>query len=162
MGNGSRFALGKAGSLHKNLPLLPNQERNCGYADHVWRNRLECSIDQLGTDVSGPQEAWSRYNVDRLSGSIPWFRCSLLRDRSLRALPCLVWPLPARSTRQGSRKETAAVRLMRRNAAAVFLLFLVFLSCCLLYGRIIIEGDGLTYYALARSLVEDGDFELRN
>ncbi len=39
---------------------------------------------------------------------------------------------------------------------------LLFLIGSGLYGRIMIDGDGLTYYALTRSLVEDHDFDLRN
>jgi hypothetical protein len=50
----------------------------------------------------------------------------------------------------------------RHNRAILLVLTAVVLFCALLYGRMIIEGDGLTYYALARSAVEDGDFDLRN
>src|SRR3990172_3282392 len=42
------------------------------------------------------------------------------------------------------------------------LLAVVFLGCALFYGRIIIEGDGFTYFALTESLLQDGDFQLRN
>ena len=45
---------------------------------------------------------------------------------------------------------------------ALFAFSLILLIAGILYGRIMIDGDGLTYYALARSAVEDHDFDLRN
>lgn len=38
----------------------------------------------------------------------------------------------------------------------------LFLVLALLYGRIIIDGDGLSYYALTLSLAHDHDFDLQN
>jgi hypothetical protein len=44
----------------------------------------------------------------------------------------------------------------------ISILVVVFLLLALLYGRPIIVGDGISYYALAISLVQDGDFNLKN
>ena len=38
----------------------------------------------------------------------------------------------------------------------------LFLVLALIYGRIIIDGDGLSYYALTLSLAHDHDFDLKN
>ncbi len=48
----------------------------------------------------------------------------------------------------------------RVRTTASFLL--VFLALTFLYGRPIIQNDGITYYALAYSLIHDHDFDLTN
>ena len=50
----------------------------------------------------------------------------------------------------------------RRSWWAAALLLLLFVKLGLVYGRIIIDGDGLSYYALTTSLVHDHDFDLEN
>lgn len=51
-------------------------------------------------------------------------------------------------------------RALSRAAAGVLLAAL--LVSALVYGRIIIDGDGLSYYALTLSLARDHDFDLQN
>lgn len=50
----------------------------------------------------------------------------------------------------------------RRQFISFSLLALLFLILVLLYGRPVIQNDGISYYGLAVSLVEDGDFDLKN
>ena len=54
----------------------------------------------------------------------------------------------------------------KKNKAALWIsgvsLVLLFTLFTFVYGRIIIDGDGLSYYALTLSLVHDRDFDLQN
>lgn len=52
--------------------------------------------------------------------------------------------------------------MSRPHSYAILIFTVILLIGSLLYGRIIVDGDGLTYYALARSLAQDADFDLRN
>ena len=51
--------------------------------------------------------------------------------------------------------------MLRNGMIVAFILFL-FLGMSLVYGRVIIQSDGVTYYALTRSVLQDGDFDLSN
>lgn len=51
---------------------------------------------------------------------------------------------------------------MLRNRVIVAAVILLFLLLSLIYGRLIIQSDGLTYYALTRSALQDRDFNLVN
>lgn len=51
---------------------------------------------------------------------------------------------------------------MLRNWMIVAAVILLFLLLSLVYGRLIIQSDGITYYALTRSALQDGDFDLVN
>lgn len=53
-------------------------------------------------------------------------------------------------------------RSLRLYFAFFFLALFVFLILAFLYGRIVIQNDGISYYGLAASLVHDGDFNLQN
>jgi len=48
------------------------------------------------------------------------------------------------------------------DRSTLLILLAVFLSLALLYGRPIIDGDGVSYYALTRSLLRDHDWKLAN
>ena len=51
--------------------------------------------------------------------------------------------------------------LSRRVPATAVFLF-VFFGMALFYGRAVIQNDGITYYALTKSLIHDGNFDLTN
>jgi hypothetical protein len=51
---------------------------------------------------------------------------------------------------------------LRRKSYVVAAVLLIFVLFSLIYGRLIIHSDGVTYYALTRSLIEDHDFDLAN
>jgi hypothetical protein len=51
---------------------------------------------------------------------------------------------------------------MSSRPKALIALFLIFSIFGLLFGRIIIAGDGISYYALTVSLLRDHDFDLKN
>ena len=50
----------------------------------------------------------------------------------------------------------------RRTKYPILILLTFFCLFLLIYGRPVIESDGITYYALALSLLEDHDFDLTN
>lgn len=50
----------------------------------------------------------------------------------------------------------------RQTKYPILILFSFFYLFLLIYGRPVIESDGITYYALALSLLEDHDFDLTN
>jgi hypothetical protein len=51
---------------------------------------------------------------------------------------------------------------MRKHSLVIAGLLLLFVCLGLLYGRPVIQNDGISYYALAVSLLEDHDFRLEN
>lgn len=62
----------------------------------------------------------------------------------------------------GNQQALNQRRSLRLYFVFFFLTLLLFLILAFLYGRIVIQNDGITYYALAASLVQDGDFDLQN
>jgi hypothetical protein len=58
--------------------------------------------------------------------------------------------------------ETSSERQPRLTARVKASIILLFLLLSLLYGRAVIQNDGLTYYALTLSLLDDHDFDLTN
>src|SRR5262245_34819570 len=65
---------------------------------------------------------------------------------------------------QGKTESAASVDsvLRRKKTYVIAAVLLIFVLFSLIYGRIIIHSDGITYYALTRSLIEDLDFDLSN
>src|SRR5436853_7336065 len=49
-----------------------------------------------------------------------------------------------------------------KHSRGLIILVAFFLVSALLYGRAIIQNDGISYYALTLSLIHDGDFDLEN
>jgi hypothetical protein len=50
----------------------------------------------------------------------------------------------------------------RWKSPALWVMVFVYGLLMLIYGRIVIESDGITYYALTQSLIQDHDFDLQN
>lgn len=62
----------------------------------------------------------------------------------------------------GNQLALSPRRSLRLYFAFFLLTLLLFLFLAFLYGRIVIQNDGISYYALAVSVVKDGDFDLQN
>src|SRR5258705_5684538 len=104
MGKGDGTSLGKAGSLLKNVELLPHYGCENADIDYVWKRRSKCSSCEFRAAISSVEKDRSRHDVNCLSGSTTWNLCSFISERPLAKIPRLGRSLFKGSTGQSSGK----------------------------------------------------------